>query len=158
MNDTIKLTIEMPAGLATALTALLESLKVVAVETKGNSFNCSVVGVSSVGDGNGDPVPLPKDAEEVIQFCLDNNLVVDGQRFYNYYSKLNWINTKGKPVDNWKELIFMWDEEDRRKYPDRKPMKPKDKDSFHDDVSRLERMLGRKDSENAVDDQGQSGN
>lgn len=155
--DTIKLTIEMPAGLATALTSLLESLKVVAVETKGNNFNCSVVGVGSVDEESNAAVPLPADADEVVRFCIDNQLVVDGNKFYDYYNKRNWVNTKGKQVDDWKALILMWDEEDRRKYPDRKPYRPKQ--HMKDDVERLERILGiDKENEYGTDYPGQPNN
>ena len=114
--ESIRLTIEIPAGLATALTGFLNELKVVALE-KTETKNTVVGGVVGVVD----VIDPPADAEEVIAYCQEHQLVANGRRFYNYYKDRTWHDTNGKPITNWKERLLMWDEEDRKKNPDRKP-------------------------------------
>ena len=99
--DMVKLTIEIPANVATSLAGFLESLKV-AVETKNNY----VVG---------DVLALPESADEVVAYCKANGLVANGVKFFNFYKDRDWKTTNGKPIDDWQKLLRKWDDGDRAK-------------------------------------------
>ena len=48
--------------------------------------------------------------EEVRDYCINvrhNN--VDYQKFYDYFSEGNWIDSKGNKVKNWKQKIITWE-------------------------------------------------
>lgn len=144
--ESIRLTIELPAGLATALAGFLESMKVVAVE-KGieNSTVGGVVGVVDVIDP-------PADVEEVIAYCQEHELVANGRRFFNYYRDRGWKDTNGKPLTNWHDRLLLWDEEDRRKNPQLKPAR---RQEHYDDTEKVARMMGLR---NGTDNPGQPNN
>ena len=136
--DTVRLTVEIPAELATALAGFLESMRIVAIEKNEKKEN-PVVGSSGVVE----QIPLPSSEQEVEDFCRENNLVVNGKRFYNFYKDRNWHDTNGKEITNWKERILMWDDSDRRKNPGRMPRAPRP--TGKDDTERLSSMLGVKE-------------
>lgn len=117
--ETIKLTLEIPAELASAITGLLKSLQAnIKTESKSEGSGVVVGGVVDVEDN----IPVPVNAEEVEAFCKERNLIVSGRRFFNFYNDRNWYNTNGKPVKNWKELALMWDEEDRKRTSKKDPL------------------------------------
>lgn len=148
--ETVKLTIELPANLAAALAGFLESMKLVAVEK--NITNTPVVGAGVVSSGVNDVIEPPSSVEEVLSYCEENNLVANGRRFYNYYKDKGWRDTNGNLLTNWHERLLMWDEEDRRKNPQLKPVKRQER---YDDTDRVARMMGLR---NGNSDSGQPDN
>lgn len=133
--DSVRLTIEIPAELATAIAGFLESMKIVAVERSEKETKSSAVDVVC----DVEQVPLPESVEEVEDFCRENNLVVNGRRFFNFYKDRNWHDTNGKLISNWKERILLWDDGDRKKNPNKviRASRPTGKD----DTERLTKML-----------------
>jgi len=127
--ETIKLTVEIPANVAAALTSLLQGLKITVDKTEPDAVVGDVV-----------VVELPGSSEEVVAYCEANGLVVNGTKFYNYYKDRGWKNTKGKPIDDWHQLIKMWDETDRRNAKTKMPQTPRV--TGKDDSDRLARQLG----------------
>lgn len=130
--DSIKLTIEIPAGLATALTDFLKSFTVVA-ENKKDNHDVVVVDESVV-------VPS---VEEVVAYCKANKLVVNGKRFFNFYNDRGWKDTNGNYIRDWKDRIALWDEEDRKKgktYTDYSQYESKE--DIADVIARIDRMSG----------------
>lgn len=130
--DSVRITIEAPANVAAALASLLQGLKVAVVKGEEDTDVGGVVGVE-----------LPRSAEEVVAYCEANGLVVNGEKFYNYYKDRGWKNTKGKPIDDWQQLIKMWDETDRRNAKTKMPLMPRV--TGKDDSERLVRQLGVSD-------------
>ena len=53
--------------------------------------------------------------EEVRAYVKDNNLLIDADYFYKYYTTSGWRDVEGKPVKNWKLKALNWNkrEEDR---------------------------------------------
>lgn len=46
--------------------------------------------------------------EEVQNYVQEKNLKVDANKFYNYFTEGNWIDSKGNEVKNWKQKILTW--------------------------------------------------
>lgn len=53
--------------------------------------------------------------EEVREYVRENNLIVDPDYFYKYYSTAEWKDAKGKDIKNWKLKLLNWNrrEEER---------------------------------------------
>lgn len=54
--------------------------------------------------------------EDVRRYVQENNLNVDADYFYKYYTTAEWKDNKGKPVKNWKLKALNWSKrnDDRR--------------------------------------------
>ena len=46
--------------------------------------------------------------EEIEDYISDKNLNVDAQKFYEYFDAGDWLDSKGKPVRNWKQKLITW--------------------------------------------------
>lgn len=46
--------------------------------------------------------------EEVQKYVLEKKLNVNAEKFYNYFTEGNWIDSKGNEVKNWKQKILTW--------------------------------------------------
>lgn len=51
----------------------------------------------------------PPTLEEVKAYCMERNLAVDPERFFNYFTAGDWIDSKGNQVRNWKQKILTWE-------------------------------------------------
>jgi hypothetical protein len=63
----------------------------------------------------------PPTLEEVRAYVAEKGLSVDPQKFYDYFTVGNWVDSKGNPVKNWKQKLLTWD----RKEPQKPAAKPK---------------------------------
>lgn len=52
---------------------------------------------------------VPPTLDEVREYCKSRNSSVDPLKFFEYYSVGHWIDSKGKPVKNWKQRIITWE-------------------------------------------------
>lgn len=128
MMDTIKLTIEVPADLAGLLSEIIESVRYLSDKRdericKNTKKERIVVDDEAVTGGEDSAVGDVAEAivyptlEEVESYCKSEGLIINPERFFNHYSKNNWITQRGKVVDDWKSLAKRWDEQDRQKSP-----------------------------------------
>ena len=46
--------------------------------------------------------------EEVQNYVQEKKLKVDANKFYNYFTEGNWVDSKGNEVKNWKQKILTW--------------------------------------------------
>lgn len=46
--------------------------------------------------------------DEIKKYIAEKNLNIDGEKFYNYFTEGNWIDSKGNKVKNWKQKILTW--------------------------------------------------
>ena len=46
--------------------------------------------------------------EEIEDYISDKDLNVDAQKFYEYFDAGDWLDSKGKPVRNWKQKLITW--------------------------------------------------
>lgn len=46
---------------------------------------------------------------EVESWCKARNSPVNPNRFYKYYDSLNWCLQNGKPIDDWRGLLQVWE-------------------------------------------------
>lgn len=53
--------------------------------------------------GQGEPT-----LKEIRQYCEEKGLVIDPERFFNYYSSVSWKNSSGQKIDNWKFVAENW--------------------------------------------------
>lgn len=51
----------------------------------------------------------PPSLDEVEKYILKNKLSVNAQKFYDYFTESNWIDSKGNKVKSWKSKILTWD-------------------------------------------------
>ena len=60
---------------------------------------------------------VPPTLEEVKAYATENNLNVDADKFYRYFTTPNdkgetWVDSKGNKVKNWKQKMLTWDRAD----------------------------------------------
>lgn len=60
------------------------------------------------GAGRASP-PAPPSVEEVGQYCRENGLRIDARHFVRHFEASNWIDSKGRKVDNWRQKALEWD-------------------------------------------------
>lgn len=51
----------------------------------------------------------PPSRDEVRAYARSRGSSVDPDRFYDYFSEGNWIDSKGNPVLNWKQKFITWE-------------------------------------------------
>lgn len=57
----------------------------------------------------GKSVFVPPTLEEVIEYVRERNSTVDPEKFYDYFSVGDWMDSKGQPVKNWKQKLLTWE-------------------------------------------------
>lgn len=53
--------------------------------------------------------PAPPSREEVRSYCRGRKSPVDPDRFFDYFDAGGWIDSKGKPVQSWKQKLISWE-------------------------------------------------
>ena len=48
--------------------------------------------------------------DDIKKYINEKGLNVDAEKFYNYFTEGNWIDSKGQPVKNWKQKLLTWNE------------------------------------------------
>ena len=46
--------------------------------------------------------------EEIRSYISEKKLNVDAEKFYEYFDAGEWLDSKGKPVRNWKQKLITW--------------------------------------------------
>lgn len=46
--------------------------------------------------------------DDIKKYVLEKQLNVDANKFYNYFTEGNWVDSKGNKVKNWKQKILTW--------------------------------------------------
>lgn len=71
-------------------------------------INNSVSNIESAGPEN------PPTFTDVLQFFIAiNGEGKEARKFFSYYSKLDWHDTNGKPIKNWKARAELWHSDQR---------------------------------------------
>lgn len=60
-----------------------------------------------VDKGKGNVVP-PAWANVLIFFIQAGRTALDARKFFNHFSKKNWLNRKGNAISNWKVIAWQW--------------------------------------------------
>lgn len=68
---------------------------------------------------------IPPTLLEVEKYILEKQYVVDPKFFFDYFESRDWVNSKNKPVANWKNTIVTWNNNELKKNPNAKPYKKK---------------------------------
>lgn len=58
---------------------------------------------------------VPPTVEEVSQYCIENKIDVDPDKFFNFYEAKGWYVGKNK-MKNWKAAIRTWERNDAKRY------------------------------------------
>lgn len=84
----------------------------------------------------------PPTLEEITEYCRERGSPVDPKRFYDYYDSRRWIDSKGKPVTEWRSRIIAWEDipienkkpkTGRKKKPqERRPFEPTNFDDLEE--------------------------
>jgi len=69
---------------------------------------------------------IPPTVDQVQEYIIEKQYVVDPQFFVEYFESNDWINSNGKPVKNWKNTIVTWNKNELSKNPSAKPYKKKE--------------------------------
>lgn len=56
---------------------------------------------------------VPPTLEEIIAYCKERKNDVDPQKFFDYFTASDWIDSKGNPVRNWKQKVITWESNQR---------------------------------------------
>ena len=54
---------------------------------------------------------------EILLFISEENLNVDGEKFFDRYTKNGWKTENGKPIKDWQRLLRVWDNKEMRDKP-----------------------------------------
>jgi len=72
---------------------------------------------------------IPPTLEQVTDYIIEKQLVIDPKKFIDWYSKTDWQDNNGKQIVNWKNKLVNWDSREREKNPQAlpysKPLPPK---------------------------------
>lgn len=52
---------------------------------------------------------VPPTLDEIKAYCQERNNNVDPQKFFDYFTAAEWIDSMGKPVQNWKQKVITWE-------------------------------------------------
>ena len=53
---------------------------------------------------------------EVLDFCRENGMACDGERFWNYYQSVGWMAGR-TPIRDWRAKLREWEVRDKREKP-----------------------------------------
>lgn len=57
----------------------------------------------------------PPTLEEVQAYVSERGSAVDANEFFEYYQTGHWIDSEGKPVQNWKQKLLTWEKHEHQK-------------------------------------------
>ena len=60
---------------------------------------------------------VPPTQEEVTEYVIENQLVINPKDFIDYYSIRDWHDSQGTKVSNWKNRILDWHSREIKKNP-----------------------------------------
>lgn len=60
---------------------------------------------------------VPPTLEEVKAYVAERKSNVDAEYFFEYFDTGNWIDSQGKPVNNWKQKLISWERANKSKKP-----------------------------------------
>ena len=90
----------------------------------------------------------PPTKEQIFDFCMDNNLNLDVDRFYDYYSMQGWKLSNGNMMRDWQAAVRQWVSRDRKQPQQRQaPVKKvvaqtyEQRDYSDEDSEAMRRML-----------------
>lgn len=64
---------------------------------------------------------IPPTQEEVTEYVIEKQLVIDPYKFIDWYTKTDWNDNQGKKITNWKNKAINWDSREREKNQDAMP-------------------------------------
>lgn len=83
---------------------------------------------------------LPPTLKEVEEYCKSRNSSVDPKAFWEYFNEGGWKDSKGQPVQNWKQKLLTWEKYDA---PTKQTKKTEPKESSFDTDDFFEVSLKR---------------
>lgn len=84
---------------------------------------------------------VPPTAEEVIAYCAERGKGVNGQKVWDYYNAMSWVDANGKPVQRWKaKVISVW-EKDSEEKPGKPPSNAGGFTNTSYDLEEMEQMI-----------------
>lgn len=78
------------------------------------------IGKVSIENENGADKPpsrshfTPPTVEEVRNYCQERNNGIDPERFVAYYTANGWVQSKGKPIKDWKACVITWEKNNQQ--------------------------------------------
>ena len=78
------------------------------------------IGKVSIEKENGADKPptrsrfTPPTVEEVRAYCQERNNGIDPERFVAYYTANGWVQSKGKPIKDWKACVITWEKNNQQ--------------------------------------------
>lgn len=53
----------------------------------------------------------------ISDFIKENDLNVDAEKFFEYYSQRDWLTVKGEPIEDWQSLVRSWSKNEKKPAP-----------------------------------------
>lgn len=60
------------------------------------------------------PLFVPPSLEEVRQHCLERKSSIDPERFVAHYTANGWVQSSGRPIQDWKAAVVTWEKNERK--------------------------------------------
>lgn len=52
---------------------------------------------------------VPPTLDEIKAYCAERRSSVNAQKFFDYFDASGWVDSRGKPVLNWKQKLITWE-------------------------------------------------
>ena len=56
----------------------------------------------------------PPTLDDIAAYCKERGNTIDPQKFYDYFTAAEWVDSMGKPVRSWKQKMITWETNGRR--------------------------------------------
>lgn len=85
---------------------------------------------------------VPPTREDVKAYFSEKGFTIDPDTFFDYFNESGWIDSNGKPVQNWKQKAITWQSKDKAK-PAKKKVEygAQPQTATTDDIERMKVMI-----------------
>lgn len=83
----------------------------------------------------------PPTREEVKSYFAEKGFSIDGDTFYDYFNESGWIDSNGKPVQNWKQKAITWQSKEKTKPVKQTPYVAPQQRATIDDIERYKKLI-----------------
>ena len=74
--------------------------------------------------------------EQVQAYAREQQAITSPERFYNYFAANGWVDSKNRPIQDWKATFRYWDIQDREKSANKqKPALSPEKAAIYEELT-----------------------
>ena len=83
----------------------------------------------------------PPTREEVKSYFAEKGFSINADTFFDYFNESGWIDSNGKPVQNWKQKAITWQSKDKTKPVKQTPYVAPQQRATIDDIERYKKLI-----------------